>query len=57
MFFVCNSMPSYSLSFVGKSCFHCLVKDLLVISSISHPPKNLNLPAPLKRMSICKHGT
>ena len=50
MFFVCNSIPSYNLSFACKSCLRCLVKDLPAINSISHPRKTLDLPPPLKRM-------
>ena len=42
MFLVCNSMPSYSLSFACKSCLRCLVKDVPSANSISHPKKILH---------------
>ena len=51
MFFVSNSMPSYSLSSACKSCLRCLVKDLSTINSISQPKKIFHLPSPLKGMS------
>ena len=40
MFFVGNSMPSYSLSFACENCLHCLVMDLPEIDSIYYPRKN-----------------
>ena len=48
MFFVGNSMPSYSLSFACKNCLGYLAKDLPAINSISCPNKILHLPPPTK---------
>ena len=48
MFFVGNSIPSYSLSFACKNCLCCLVKDLPEINSIYHPRKNFTSASPSK---------